>query len=87
MANLDEIFNVIFLLYLSNEKLGPLFKETCIPFTQECFVPSLIEISILWIWRRRQCIFTILLFSPPWKKVCPWKKVWLLFKQTRISFI
>ena len=31
--------------YLPLEKNGPLFEQTWIPFTQGCFVPSLVEIG------------------------------------------
>ena len=41
---------------------GPLFEQTEIPFTQGCFVPSLVEMcSVVLkekIFKFRQCIFT-----------------------------
>ena len=45
-----------------------IFVKTWVPFTQECFAPSLIEIAPVVpekkILKFRQCIFSILLLSP-----------------------
>jgi hypothetical protein len=51
---------------------GPLFEQSTIPFTQEWFVLSLIEIGLLpgcfgrgrFFFFKFQCIFTLLLLSP-----------------------
>ena len=45
------------------EFIGSSFEETWIPFTQGCFVPSLVEIGSVVLEKKilkfRQCIFTI----------------------------
>ena len=47
---------------------GPSFGQTWIPFTQGCFVPSFVEISLVilekWSSKVCQCIFAISLLSP-----------------------
>ena len=46
-------------------------KTNWIPFTRECFVPSLVEIGLVVlenkILKLRLCIFAISLLSPLWK--------------------
>ena len=59
--------------YLPLEKDGALnLKKTWIPFTQECFVPSLVEIGPVVlekkIFKFRQCIFAICVIISPWKR-------------------
>ena len=59
----------IFRYYLPLEKGHvPSFEQTWIPITQECFVPSLVEIGPMVfkkkIFKLLQCIFAISLLSP-----------------------
>ena len=47
------------------------FEDTCIPFMQECFVPSLVEIgpvALEKIFKCRQCIFAVSLSISPLKR-------------------
>ena len=64
--------------YCISPKLGLLFEETRIPFTQACFVPSFVEIGPLVleknIFKMYQCIFAI---SPLWKGQDPsFEQIW-----------
>ena len=61
-----------------------LFVKPRVPFTQECFVPSFVEIGPVVLERKffkfRQCIFAISLLSPFGKRHFP------SFERTRLPF-
>ena len=57
-----------FVIIPLGRRCGSLFEETCIPFTQGCFVSSLVEIGLVVlekkIFKVHQCNFVISLYSP-----------------------
>ena len=57
------------------ELIGSSFEQTWIPFTQGCFVPSLVKIGSVVlekkIFKFRQCIFAICVIISPWKRAGP----------------
>ena len=79
--------NVFFAILLSSPlgiRWNPSFEQIWIPITQECFVPSLVEIGTLIlekkIFRFLQFIFAFLFLSSLGKRCGP------LFQQTQIPF-
>ena len=65
---------------------GPSFEQTWIPFTQGCFVPSLVEIGSVVLERKFfkicQCIFAISQLSPLGKGQGPsFEQTWIPFTQ------
>ena len=67
------IFDISWLSPLGN-KCGPSFVQTRIPFTQGCFVPSLVKLA-QWFWRR---IFLEIssMYFPYFVIISPWKWGW-----------
>ena len=65
----------IFLLSPLGKEHGPSFEQTRFPFTQGCFVPSLVEIGPVVLNKKKiqvcQCIFAISLLSPLGKECGP----------------
>ena len=81
----SRFLDFVFLLFCNYHPLGkgPSFKQTVIPFTQGCFMLSLVEIGpviLEKILKFRQCIFTISSSSPLRKGRGP------IFEQTWIPF-
>ena len=74
--NFFDVFS-LFLYYLILE----IFEHSWMPFTQGCFVPSLVEIVPVGlkkkIFKFCQCIFAILLLSDLWKKAGSF--IWIPF--------
>ena len=71
------------------EFIGSSFEQTWIPFTQGCFVSSLVKIGSVFlekkIFKFHQCIFAICVIISPWKRARPfiWTNfnVWLKLSQ------
>ena len=64
-----------FVIISPSKRVGPSFEQTWIPFTQGCFVPSLVEIGPVVlekkIFKFHQCIFAICVIISPWKRAGP----------------
>ena len=69
------------------EIIGSSFEEICIPFTQGCFVPSLVEIGSVVLAKRifqfHQCLFSLFQnYIPLEKWRCPsFEQTWIPFTQ------